>query len=157
MSNTPDKAKLAGGAAAIRKAEKERDNQKPFTQKELTPTRDVKEVWRDRVAVLDGHIGLKLKPETTPAENLQVLDYVVQLGDHVQFMIGDVLNDGDFRWSDKYKDAVSRTGRGRGNLWNIASIARKIPAKYRKTALSFSAHRPVATLTESVKIEKSSK
>jgi hypothetical protein len=145
-----DKEKLAAGAAEIRKAEARAENEKPFSEKELKPTRDIKEVLHDRVKILDGHLGLKLSPGTTPAENLQVLDYVVQMGDHVQFMIGDVINEGQWRWGEKkYNNAVNRTGRSSGNLRNIASIARRIPIQCRKAELSFSAHRPLAVLADS--------
>jgi hypothetical protein len=149
VAKMTDKEKLAAGAAEIRKAEAQAADDKPFTEKELKPTREIKEVLRDRVTVLDAHLGLKLSPHTTPAENLQILDHVVQMGDHVQFLIGDVINEGQWRWGEKkYNDAMNRTGRSRGNLWNIASIARRIPFKFRKAELSFSAHRPVAVLAD---------
>jgi hypothetical protein len=148
VAKMTDKERLAAGAAEIRKAEYNLLDEKPFTEKELKSTRDIKEVMRERVIILDAHLGLKLSPQTTPAENLQILDYVVQMGDHVQFMIGDVINDGDWRWGKKYIDAMNRTGRSYGGLRNIASIARKIPIQCRKAELSFSAHRPLALLDD---------
>jgi hypothetical protein len=155
VTRMTDKGRLAAGAAEIRKAEANLLDEKPFTNSELKPVRDVKEVLHDRVKILDGHLGVKLSPQTTPAENLQILDYVVQMGDHVQFMIGDVINDGDWRWGKKYIDALNRTGRSRGGLKNIASIARRIPIRCRKVELSFSAHRPLAVLADAPNVTDS--
>jgi hypothetical protein len=155
VAKMTDKGRLAAGAAEIRKAEANLLDEKPFTNSELKPVRDIKEVLHDRVKILDGHLGVKLSPQTTPAENLQILDYVVQMGDHVQFMIGDVINDGDWRWGRKYMDVLNRTGRSGGNLRNIASIARRIPIRCRKVELSFSAHRPLAILADAPNVTDS--
>lgn len=139
--------KLAAGAQAIRKAEADALGDKPFTDKELKPTRDAKDVFEDRVTVLEGHIGLKLDPQTTPAEHMQILDAVVLMGDHFQFMIGDVVNDGEWRFGEKkYRDALNRTGRARRTLQEWARTSLVIPHSKRVMGLSFSHHAAVARL-----------
>lgn len=149
------KDKLAAGAAEIRKAEAQAADEKPFSEKELKPTRDIKEVMRERVTVLDNHIGLKLSPQTTPAENLQILDHVVQMGDHVQFMIGDVINDGEYRWGKKkYEDALNRTNRARRTLQEYARTSLVIPHNKRIMTLPFSHHAAIAKLNGSPKLDE---
>jgi hypothetical protein len=58
-------------------------------------TRPIQEILKDRVIVLDGHIGLKLADDTPIEENFAVLDHVTGMSDHVGFMIGDVLLAGE--------------------------------------------------------------
>src|SRR5262245_61685522 len=141
-SREADKAKLAAGAENIRKAEKEaaasKANTEKINEKWLTPSRDIKAVLKDRGKILPDHIGLKLAEDTSIAECLQVLDWAVAFGHHIQFLIGDVINFGFAKWGDKYRQAMEQTGRAKSTLVAYASVARRIPAAQRKAALSFS-------------------
>src|SRR5690242_20339907 len=110
MSNKADKAKLDAGAAKIHKAKKEAGNakaqpnsrnSKKVTRVAASPmepvvipesTRPIQDIIRERVTVLDGHIGLKLADNTPIEESLRILDWTTSLSKHVGFMIGDVLN-----------------------------------------------------------------
>src|SRR5262249_35971098 len=97
-SKKADNAKLAKGAAKIKKAQKEakKAEEKPAPEPVEIPesTRPLEEIVRDRVTVLPGNIGLKLADDTPIEESLRILDWTTALSDHVGFMIGDVLNFG---------------------------------------------------------------
>src|SRR5437660_4379553 len=104
-----DKAKLAAGAVEIRKAQKLVAMPSPVVIPEST--RPIKEILRERVKILPGHIGIKLADDTPIEESLRVLDWTTTLADHVGFMIGDVLNFGEAKWGEKYTQALAQTGR----------------------------------------------
>jgi len=147
------KAKLAKGAAKIREAETEAATSKPIGDKALTPTRDIKAVLKDRVKFLPGHTGLTLDDDTSLAECLQVLEWAVALGNHIQFLIGDVINFGFVKWGNKYQQAMEQTGRAVNTLAHYASVARRIPARQRKAVLSFAHHREIVIIGDDAKIE----
>ena len=65
-------------------------------------TRPIQDIIRDRVTVLPGHIGLEIADNTPIEESLLILDWTMQMSDHVGFMIGDVLNFSEKKWGDKY-------------------------------------------------------
>src|SRR5262245_40064210 len=156
MASVAEKKALAEGADEIRAAQKEADGKAKvvpivdkFTDKDLKATRDIKEVMKDRVEILPGSLGLKLKPETTIAENLQILDEVVHMEDHVQFMIGDVLNYGELTYGRaRYDDVLHRTGRAQSTLYQYAQTARLIPFSKRIMELPFTQHRQLNPLGE---------
>jgi hypothetical protein len=149
QTNTPnsDKAKLAAGAAEIRKLQEQAKGKakKPEVPKPgpvgiPESTRPIEDILKDRVTVLPGSIGLKLADNTLIEESLCVLDWATTLSDHVGFMIGDVLNFGHAKWGDKYTEAINRTGRARSTLKHYASVAARIPLDKRQPSLSFSHH-----------------
>jgi hypothetical protein len=141
------KAALAAGAAKIRQAEQETASTR-LSDKELTPARDVRQVLRERVKILPGHVGLELHDDTTLAECLQILDYTVQLHAHAQFLIGDTINFGFVKWGDKYRAAMEHTGRAYDTLRHYAETARRIHHSKRLAHLSFSHHAEIVRLPE---------
>ena len=153
MNKRDRDAKLAKGAAAIHKAESETRSE-GINEKWLIATRDIKAVLKDRVKFLPDHMGLKLHDDTSIAECLQVLDYVVAVGEHVQFWIGDVLNYGEAKWGKKYHQAIEQTGRAKSTLKHYASVARRIPVDRRKATLSFSHHLEVLKCADVGTIDK---
>jgi len=114
MSDKSDKAKLAKGAEAIHKAEKQaKDEEAKLAPLVAIPesTRPIQDIIADRVTVLPGNIGLKLADNTPIEESLRILDWTTQMPDHVGFMIGDVLNFGQHKFGHKYTVALNQTGR----------------------------------------------
>jgi len=75
------------------------------------------------------------------------------MSDHVDFMIGDVLNLGHAKWGDKYTAAVNRTRRARSPLKNYAWVVSQIPPNERIAALSFSHHKEIASLERPKRLE----
>jgi len=86
-SNNTDKAKLAAGAAEIRRAQKELKEgkgkkaavPKPEPVVILESTRPIQDILKERVTVLPGSIGLKLADDTPLDESLCVLDWTTTL------------------------------------------------------------------------------
>jgi len=133
-------AQKAAGAAIISTSIK-------LSDKELAPTRDIKQVLRDRVKMLPGHVGLTLADETTLAECLQILGYTLELRDGVQFLIGDVINFGYVKWGEKkYRQAMEQTGRAYDTLRHYSETARRIPRRKRLAHLSYSHHAEIVRL-----------
>lgn len=151
-----DDAKLAKGAAKIQKAQKEktakRVKKKPETAPPLEPvvipesTRPIQDIIRERVTVLDGHIGLKLADDTPLEESLRILDWTTTMSDHVGFMVGDVLNFGEKKFGEKYKAALIQTGRAYTTLRRYSSVAAQFPPEQRVAKLSFSHHKELVAL-----------
>ncbi len=161
------KDELAANAAEIRRLEKEQkaETKKPKAKAKTAKakpepkpapepveipdvTRAMHEIVQDRVQVLEGSIGLKIADETPIEESLVILDWAMQMNDHVGFMIGDVLNFGEVRWGDKYTAALNQTGRALSTLKAYSEVARRIPAEKRVGALSFSHHREILRLPD---------
>ena len=149
-SKNSDKGKLAEGAEEIRKAQKEAREEKAELGSLVIPdsTRPIEDIVRDRVIVLDGHIGLKLAEDTPIEESLRVLDWATQMSDHVGFMIGDVLNFCQAKWGEKYTAALNQTGRAKSTLKHYANVAARIPAAKRSAVLSFSHYVEIARLED---------
>lgn len=122
--------------------------------KDLEPTRPIQAVLKDRVTFLDDYIGLKLHEDTTLPESLQIVGYMVELGEHVQFLIGDAINFGYTKWGDKYKHAMWQTGRANSTLRQYASVAQRIPAQRRKASLSFWHHEVIVRMSEQIAVDK---
>jgi hypothetical protein len=152
MATKEDKAKLAEGAKAIKKAEAQAKKPEPMVIP--ASTRDIRDILKDRVTVLDGSIGVKLASDTPIEECLRIMDWATTMSDHVGFMIGDVINFGQSKWGDKYQQAMEQTGRAYKTLADYASVARRIPAAKRRSSLSFSHHREILRLQDETKIEK---
>ncbi len=135
MSNAKTKAKLAAGAAKIRKLEKAKKGGKKADPPKVEPvvipesTRPIEEIIKERVTVLPGSIA-----------------------NHVGFMIGDVLNFGMAKFGEKYKAALNQTGRAYSTLAGYAETARRIPASNRMAALTFTHHREILRIGNDEKI-----
>ena len=151
MSNRADKAKLDKGAAKIREAEKQAAASKPINEKALAPTRDIKAVLRDRVEFLPRHLGMVVADDTTLAESLQICDWAIALGEHVQFLIGDAINFGRAKWGEKYWEAIKRTGRAYDTLRHYAETARKIAHSKRIAHLSYSLHVELCPMSDELR------
>jgi len=167
---TDNDVKLANGAAKIHKARKEADKAKAAKPKpapaekdnrklqvyEPVPecTRPIEDILRDRVTILDGHIGLKLSDATTIEENLAILDWATSLSNHAGFMIGDVLLAGEknAEYGSKYDRALHQTGRKYSTLQSYKSVAKAVPPKKRVAALSFSHYERVQGLLTEPKV-----
>jgi hypothetical protein len=174
VSKKSDNAKLADGAAKIRKAQKEKEannraakpeqkNGKGKKAKKVTApppepvvipesTRPIQDILKDRVTVLPGSIGIKLADATPIEESLRVLDWATTMSNHVGFMIGDILAFGSAKWGEKYKAALNQTGRAYSTLKGYLETARKIPAANRVAALTFSHHREILRIGDEEKI-----
>ncbi len=142
--------KLAKGAAAIKKAKAAAEKNKPLDIKEST--RSINDILADRVTVLPGSVGVILDKKTPLEESLRLLDYFGTFSDHVGFMIGDVLNFGNHAYGEKYQRALNQTGRAYSTLAGYAEAARRIPAKERIAALSYTHHRELLRLGDAGKI-----
>lgn len=175
------KEQLAAGAEAIRAARAEKQQNavpqgaaKPAANKSkkseetppatppLTPvvfapvvesTRDIGEILAERVEIKD-NIAVTIKDETPLEECLPILDYFTNLGEHVGFMIGDVINHCQSKFGAKYDAAMAATGRSNVTLRSYVHVAKQVPPELRKAALSFSAHREVARITDTKKKAK---
>jgi hypothetical protein len=166
-SSKSDKAQLAAGADDIRKAEKEAKDSKAIkpelkngkgnkAKKVAEPpmelvvipesTRPIEEILKERVTVLPGSTGLELADATPIEESLRVLDWAMQMSNHVGFFIGDVLNFGEKKWGDKYTAALTQTGLARTTLEHYAWVAKNTPAEKRRATLTFSHHEVVVPL-----------
>jgi hypothetical protein len=156
--------RLAQGAAKIREAEAEKRFEEATKENGnaelpkvkvgiLGSTRPIEDILKERVTVLDGHIGLTLADDTSLQEALRVLHWTTTLSDHVGFMIGDVLNFGEAKWGEKYTAALNQTGLARPTLKNYAWVARTIPPEKRQAALPFTHHLQIARLSEKTKVE----
>jgi len=65
----------------------------------------------------------------------------------VQFWLGDWVNYGEYRWGEKYSQALDETTYEQHALENMASVARKVESSRRREELSYSHHAEVASLT----------
>jgi hypothetical protein len=172
-SKKSDNAKLAKGAEQIRKAELTADQRAIIAAEKLVKsgkngkkktealpvvipesTRPIQEIIGDRVTVLPGHIGLKLADDTPIEESLRVLDWTLQMSDHVGFMVGDVINFGNMKWGEEeYTKILLQTGLQRSTLRGYARVARNIPQSERTSILSFSHYKEVCSLENSKRKE----
>lgn len=161
MKNKPTKEltpkqQLAEGAKAVRaaaKAEREKGKQAKSadigTKGELAvipPIKickdDIQKILDRRVVMGKNHASLTINPDTTPGEYLAIFDNIIGLGEKVQFLIGDVINEGEKLacFGDKYAAAMASTGRPISTLKHYASAARNIPQNLRSlhSAITYS-------------------
>lgn len=146
------KEALANGAKAIREAEAEASKAKEEPLVIPKATRPMMDVVKQRVTQVHDHLGLKIDEDTPIEESLQILDWTMQLNNHVGFMIGDVLNFGNKKWGTKYSEALNRTGRALSTLKGYAEASAKIPVENRIASLTFSVHREVLRLPDTDKM-----
>jgi len=158
MATKSDKAKLDKNAEKIRKMEKAKakDAPKPKPEPLVIPEskRDIREIVRERVTVLEGSIGVKLAEETPIEEVLRIMDWAQAMNNHVGFMIGDIINFGKAKWGDKYEQAMEQTGRAYSTLAHYAMVSRKIPADKRVSALTFTHHEAILRIGDDSKAAK---
>lgn len=149
------KDKLAKGAADIRKAEADAKKKTPAVIEPLLQLveskREIRDILADHVQMLPDNIGMKISDNIPIEESLRVLDYATALGDHVGFMIGDVIVHGQDKFGAKYDRAMQQTGRQRSTLKGYVEAARKFPPDQRAASLSFSHHRELVRLTDDKK------
>lgn len=90
--------------------------------------------------------GLRAVGEPSFHEWLQCGEFLNRAKGAVHFWIGDWLNFGEFRWGDKYLEAVKATGYDIRTLRNDKWIAYKVDLSRRRDTLSFDHHATVADL-----------
>lgn len=76
------------------------------------------------------------------------LQFVKSAGRSVHFWIGDLINYGEFRWGETYREAISLTGFDIQTLRNDKWVASRIPPERRQGNLSFEHHKEVADMEE---------
>jgi len=54
---------------------------------------------------------------------------------------------GEKRWPNRYAQAIESTGRSKGGLMNMASVARRVPRSRRRPELGFGHHAAIAKLS----------
>jgi hypothetical protein len=69
-----------------------------------------------------------------------------QAGNRVFWGLADWLAYGEKRWPNRYLQAIEATGRSKGGLMNLASVARRVPRPRRRAELGFGHHAAVAKL-----------
>jgi len=132
------KQKLDEGAKKIRDLKSKVEKEKI---KIVESKRPAEAIWRERVTVLPGSVGLKIDKATPIGECLRILDYTLTLNAHVGWMIGDVTNFGKHAYGEKYQQALNQTGRAYSTLAAYAETAARIAPSDRIAALTFSHHR----------------
>ena len=90
--------------------------------------------------------GIKAAGEPSFEEWLQCGEFINRAKGSVHFWIGDWLNYGEFRWGDKYLEAVKATGYDINTLRNDKWVASKVELSRRRDNLTFSHHAEVADL-----------
>ncbi len=138
MSNKKAKAQLAVGAKVIQQAKAE--------VKLVESTRDIKDILRDHVTMAAGNVGVTLSDDIPFEESLAVLRWATDMSHHVGFIIGDIINNGECGWGEKYTAAMEQTGLAKVTLKEYANVARRIPKKDRQSSLGFDHHREVLRL-----------
>lgn len=139
------KQALAEGAKAIRaaKAAKKTPPKKPAEKKPETSLDviapievckdDISEIMARCVTPSKDGTSLKLNPDTTAGEYVRIFDNVTSLGEKVQFLIGDVINEGAKlkSFGGKYAGMMASTGRSIDTLRSYASVAKNTPPSLR--------------------------
>jgi hypothetical protein len=69
-----------------------------------------------------------------------------RIGHGVQFWLGDLLNQGERLFGEKYAQAEAETGFEPGTLANLASVCARVEPSRRRATLSFAHHAEVAKL-----------
>lgn len=112
----------------------------------------VDQIIAARVTMAADKSSLMLDVDTTAGEYLSIFDNILGLGQSVQFLIGDVINQGAQLkcFGEKYAAAMASTGRSVDSLKAYASAAKHIPPGMRNP------HREVTYthLREIVKVPK---
>lgn len=92
--------------------------------------------------------SLKLPPDLT-YDQWDRIGRQLQLADiAIQWWLGDWLVYGEFRWREKYAQAVQVTGKAEQTLMNYRFVANAIPVSRRREQVDFSTHAEVASLDE---------
>jgi hypothetical protein len=71
----------------------------------------------------------------------------------IQFALGDWLNFGEWRYGEKYTQAIIDTPYTYGTLRNYAYVAGKVTLSHRSDNLSFAHHQEVAKLSEDEQLQ----
>jgi len=92
--------------------------------------------------------SLKFKREVTKSEWAKVFSGLKTIEGCVQFWIGDCLNYREYKWGEKYDDAILDSEYDEGTLRNITSVAKNVELSFRNDKLSFAHHQQVAPLEQ---------
>jgi len=91
--------------------------------------------------------GLIVTDPSLPFETVEALFRAAgEIKTAMSFIIGDLLNFAEARYSDRYVQAAEATGLSYSTLTNYASVMRKVAPSRRRESLRFSHHAEVASL-----------
>lgn len=93
-------------------------------------------------------IGLTITGEMQYDEWVDLMRTLVRLETAFQFAIGDALIFGEARYGEKYSQAMDATGLSYQSLANMVWVAKKVPIGNRKSDLSWTHHRAVASVDQ---------
>lgn len=108
-----------------------------------------RDVLDDIVGPLHGRLsltGYELPPDLTYEEWASEAAVLITMARASMFWIGDWLKYGEFRYGEKYVQAVEATGLAVSTLKNAQWVCDRIPPTERRPELTFSHHRAVAAL-----------
>lgn len=163
-----DKQKLAEGAAALRKAKQEAKPAKgakpaskgktpPKKKEPVTaivdavlppigePEHSIETILKKYVKIAGDNGSLEVAENITTGDYLAAFDHINGLREKSQFLLGDLINQGEglVSFGGKYAQAMASTGRPLSTLKGYAHVARQIPPDLR-LGLEFSICKVVA-------------
>ena len=97
-------------------------------------------------SVLISPVGISFTGEVQYDQWHQLLATLSQLEVATQWAIGDAVNFGEWKYGEKYAQAIEATGFSYQALANYAWVARSVPIEARRQGLSWTHHRVVARL-----------
>lgn len=158
MATKADKDKLDEGAEKIRKAKADAEKVVQLNVREIPHGDALKAVIENKVVWADGHIGIKKLGDVTLEESVGILQWTMALNDHVQFMVGDIVNLSRQKWGDPtIKQAAEKVDLDYKTIHEYAATAKIIPLDKRIAALPFSQHAVIARLRDKEKKPAESK
>lgn len=97
------------------------------------PKGEIDLILAERVTMGKDNASLKISKDTTAGEFIRIFDNIVNLGDKVQFLIGDAINEGEVLpcFEGKFEAALASTGRKLETLKAYAMAARHTPPSMR--------------------------
>ena len=98
--------------------------------------------------ILTTAVGLRFPPDVSFDSWQRAGLQISRVVDSFAWCLGDWLVFGQERFTDRYKQAVDAIGLDYQTLRNYASVARRVEAPRRRTALSFQHHAEVAALPD---------
>jgi hypothetical protein len=114
----------------------------------ITADTPIATILAKRLRLTHENMAVEIGADTPLEEYLHIFDHFFQLGQHVGFLIGDVICFGQKTYR-KYGEVLKATGRALDTLRAYVNVANHVPPHLRKARLSFSVHREVAKLKDS--------
>lgn len=91
-------------------------------------------------------VSAEIDPSATLEECMQMLRTLITCQDSIQFWIGDMLNEMDHRFGDKFTEAAKITGLDIGTLANYSSVSYCVQKSLRNEKLEWSYHKEISRL-----------